>query len=337
MTLENFKESFDSMFKYDLKIFIEHVKQKTKRPDTHKFLEHIYELGKGGKRIRPYCMYLGYGIENDWRMIRSHLVGIEMLHLFALIHDDIIDQSPMRHNVSTLQHLPSELPYHVRLSIALLIGDLVFNWAYTLLTTPPHAIIAQEITQLIDEVVIGQIHDVLLPHDIHPSYHDIETKMLLKTARYSFTRPLLIGGILGNRSEEWCRIAQEYGDALGIAFQIQDDLLDIFADTKQVDKVLGGDIKEKQITLLTWFITENGSEQQKKLLKSLIEKETVDLDAVKKLFYESGAYEYTYQKHIEYFKQAHNTLSTMPLNNKEKEIFRDLIKKIEQRSPAYES
>ncbi len=337
MHYQQFKESFDTVFEHDLAIFIDHVKEKTQRADIHHFLEHISVLGKNGKRLRPYIMSLGFGPLRDWSTIRSHLVGIEMLHLFALIHDDIIDQSPTRHTVPTLQHLPSHIPYHARMSTALLIGDLVFNWAYTLLTTPPHASIAEEITQLIDEVVIGQMHDVLLPHDTNQSFDDIITKMLLKTARYSFTRPLIIGGILGERAETWYEPVKTYGDALGIAFQIQDDTLDIFGNPKEIKKVLGGDIKEKQATLLTWFVNTHGNQDHQNKLATFLGKELTDPPALQQIFRDSGAYTFACTTEKQYFDEARHALESLSLKDEEKDIFNTFISLIAERSTQYES
>jgi geranylgeranyl diphosphate synthase type I len=158
---------------------------------------------------------------------------------------------------------------------AILLGDLLFNWAYELIA-PTEA--RDVFTKMVDEVILGQMLDVDAVNRKKVSDRFLEDKMRLKTASYTFIRPLQFGAALaGKRSLfDWC---ERFGLPLGLAFQIQDDLLDLTASTSTLGKSAFNDIREGQKTVFTQrapqLMKYKGKKigaKEKKEIRSILEK-----------------------------------------------------------------
>ncbi len=260
-----------------------------------------------GKRIRPYVAYLMYCSceENDRENAIRVLVALELFHLFCLIHDDIIDKGTQRYGLPTIHHFASEQMRldnrssehaHIGDSHALLIGDLVFSWAHEALNNGdfPHRVLEkarQTFQKMIDEVVIGQMLDVDLMTQRRTTRETIEQKIKLKTASYTFVRPMQIGAALAQGDcDGFC---DELGNALGMAFQVQDDLLDLVGTPRTTQKTLFADLRDGTHTLFTQHILESGDERDIAELRSLMGANLTsdDRERVLELFGRSGALE----------------------------------------------
>ncbi|MDQ5950105.1 MAG: geranylgeranyl diphosphate synthase, type [Patescibacteria group bacterium] len=290
MSPTQFKEIFDKQFIKEIEKFIGRTTKISSNKKINEVVAHIKKLGENGKRLRPYILYLGYGEKKLNKDILDQMIAIELLHLFALIHDDIMDNSPTRHGVPTIQNLTKN--ENLGKSFAMLAGDLVFNWAYEIFIKENDNKKSKEIfSTLIEEVVIGQSMDAELSSAKSWSKEDLDQKTLLKTARYTFRRPLEIGLALRakkvDKSTE--KIYSQIGENLGIIFQIDDDLLDIFGDEKKLNKKTFQDIESKQATLISFYLKNNKifksylgkklNEEEKENLKNII-KETGTLNKI---------------------------------------------------------
>lgn len=250
-------------------------------------VEHIGALIGGGKRLRPYLACLGYeaGGGSDRALVMQFGVALELFHVFCLIHDDIIDKAATRRNVATLeafvqdrlraQARRGDLSYLAK-SHAILLGDLVFSWASrhmcaaALLSPFPQAVL-DEYHGMVDEVVAGQMIDVdTMTRDEHDE-ELLERKMYLKTAGYSFVRPLRLGlRLSGNATEALLAEMTVIGTPMGLAFQLQDDVFDIMSSVDVLGKPILSDIRDGQQTFLTAFVTQNGTAQEKLLLERVM-------------------------------------------------------------------
>jgi geranylgeranyl diphosphate synthase type I len=258
MSPSQFKENFDKIFSKELEKFIKRASSISKNKKIYEVINHLKPLSKNGKRLRPYVLYLGYGQEKIDKKIVNQMVAVELLHLFALIHDDIMDDSPKRHGVKTIHNLSKN--ENLGKSFAMLAGDLVFNFAYESFIKENDNAESKEIfSKLIEEVIIGQSLDAQLSCSKTFSKEDLDQKTLLKTARYTFRRPLEIGLTLRNEKvdKNTVKIYSEIGENLGIIFQIDDDLLDIFGDEKKLNKKTFQDIESNQATLISFYLKDN--------------------------------------------------------------------------------
>lgn len=262
----------------------------------------------------------------------------EILHSMALIHDDIIDKSPRRHNVDTVhEFITKKLGKKNRdtaNSQAILVGDLVLARVYELLfswySIPQQQtnLAQQNVHAMIEEVILGQMIDVQMMTGQKVQKNLIDKKNIYKTASYTFTRPLLTGAILAWADNKTLAHIKELGNNLGLAFQLRDDLKDILAT--ETDKKIFSDIQEGQQTFFTRYIEKNGTPAQKILLKNSMKKQLnkKQIAALQKMFHTSWAID-TGKKHIKtYAAKAFQALKKIPFSKEAKQDIAYLITKI---------
>ncbi len=227
-------------------------------------------VAAGGKRLRPAFVYWGHratGADHDAAVLRP-AAAVELLHTFALLHDDVMDHSETRRgNPSAFVSLTArhdELgssgdPEWFGLSAAILAGDLAFVWADELLeaadVAPGVLDRARRVfTTLRTEVLAGQYLDLALAASPGADERAAERVAMLKSARYTVTRPLLLGATLGSPAggidERVEDALTRYGDAVGLAFQMRDDVLGLFGDPAVTGKSGLDDLREGKRTVL---------------------------------------------------------------------------------------
>ena len=222
----------------------------------------------GGKRLRPAFVWWGHratGAPADDAVLRP-AAAVEVLHTFALLHDDVMDRSATRRGrPSAYAALAGRHADEQRLgdpdwfgcSAAILAGDLTYVWADELFdgTDLDPAAVARAravFTTLRSEVIAGQYLDLVLASDRRADEEGARQVALLKSARYTVTRPLLLGAALAPAADG-ARVAAAlttYGDAVGLAFQMRDDVLGLFGDPALTGKSTLDDLREGKRTLL---------------------------------------------------------------------------------------
>ncbi len=288
MLITDFKKEFDEIFLSELKTLIKRTEKHINSHETKKYITYLLKIASNGKRIRPYTVALTYTIysNNDWHNIKNTLFGIELIHLMALIHDDIMDNSDTRHGVLSMHtYIQKNLHTktnkhtadHTSRSLAILLGDLVFSWVYAEFSKDNQTEESWNIIHsLVGEVIIGQMMDVYNPIETKTTMEEIETKMLLKTARYTVTRPLLLGATLGGALKENSTWITHFGDATGLLFQMQDDIFDITKDIKTLKKDPLEDIKNGIHTILSTYVVEHATTQEKELWATWFGNKNID-------------------------------------------------------------
>jgi geranylgeranyl diphosphate synthase, type I len=294
-----FKKRFDVLLEKYLDKKIQSIYKFTKDASIRNYLNYVKKISlSGGKRIRPYLAYLMYqalsGKENQ--KIFEFLVFLEIFHTYCLVHDDIMDKSSLRHGIPTAQNYVSDYLKkekrlgdlnHVGNSQAILLGDILLAWSQEIIDSNdkfPQKIIKKIRTyfyEMINEVIVGQMIDVDMVTRKNVSKELIDEKTRLKTAGYSFINPLLIGAALsGNMNKNIETFCKEFGLAMGIAFQTQDDLLDATSSDKKLGKTTSLDQSQNQHTYFTYFPSlEYGKKiiaENFKLAKKLVEKLNVE-------------------------------------------------------------
>lgn len=305
MQIQQFKKIFDPLIQEYLEnklaSFPEH---QDKRVDN--FLNYLKTFLTEGKRIRPYLAYLAYqankGTEDN-KVIKL-LVFLELFHAFALIHDDIMDNAKTRRSLQTAhEYIKNQVDKtevldakHFGQSQAILLGDFLLSWSFEILINNKdfnEDILAKTkkmFSKMIDEVILGQMIDLNITLENNVDKKLIEDKTILKTAYYSFVRPMQIGVILSGENSD-LDFYEQLGIHIGIAFQTQDDLLDIQSNDEEIYKTSFNDIQERQQSFFTNFVFTNGSNEQKQLLSNLLGKNISeeDKEKLRTVFKESGA------------------------------------------------
>jgi geranylgeranyl diphosphate synthase type I len=243
-------------------------------------VEHIRRLvNSGGKRLRPafsHWGFVGAGGDPDSSMSLDTGAALELLHAFALFHDDIMDGSLTRrgvavtHEVFAEQHRLSGGSGEARRygeGIAILVGDLAFVYSDRLMGDAPLA--AREIWhELRIELNIGQLLDLIGTSRNERRRHKTERICRYKSGKYTIERPLHLGAMLAapERKEELLPLLSAYGLPLGDAFQMRDDVMGVFGDTALTGKPVADDLREGKPTPLMAIAVERASHSQAKVL-----------------------------------------------------------------------
>ena len=214
----------------------------------------------GGKRLRPaFCVtgYLAVGGDPHETAVVDAAAALELLHTSALIHDDVLDASPLRRGKPTTHAHYAQVHAAAGWSgaagrfgenVAILAGDLALVHAERLMRGAGERT-AEEWDHLRAELMIGQHLDVAVAAERAADPELSRWVAVCKSGRYSIHRPLVLGGIIADRPGATAAFAQ-YGQALGEAFQLRDDLIGAFGDSSASGKPAGLDLEQQKMTLL---------------------------------------------------------------------------------------
>lgn len=222
-----------------------------------------YILGSGGKRLRPLLVLLSAkAVGGNFKKVYNASAAVELLHNFTLVHDDIMDNADKRRGRLTLHKKFDE-------NIAILAGDSLLAVAYEYLLSDCNGKTKETVfafTKGLIEVCEGQSLDKDFETADNVSLDEYKIMIMKKTAAMS-EMCCTIGALLGGGSAKEIKALSLFGRNIGIAFQIQDDLLDITGDEKEFGKKVGGDLIEgKKTFLFINALAKAGGLERKKLL-----------------------------------------------------------------------
>jgi len=306
------------------KEFVDYLKQYSafKEPDTlYEPIRYILELG--GKRLRPVLTLMTSEIfDCDYKSALNAALSVEVFHNFSLVHDDIMDDAPLRRGKETVHE-----KWDVNTGI--LSGDAMLIMAYKLFENYNDVTfrnLARLFSKTALEVCEGQQYDI----DFE-TRDDVTITEYLKMIEYKTAvlvgAAMQMGAIVADASINDQNLIYEFGKNLGIAFQLQDDYLDAFGDPETFGKQLGGDIIENKKTYLYLKALEYAPENGKQELQDLFSISPIDtedkIDSVKRIFELSGSSIAT-QKEIEnYTNKAFTVLEAIHISNDKKELLKE--------------
>jgi heptaprenyl diphosphate synthase len=282
-------------------------------------------IKSGGKRLRPAMVLAAarFG-EYDFNNIRSLAVSVELLHTATLIHDDIIDDSPLRRGIPSIQ---SQLGKDV----AVFAGDYLFCKVFELFTSSDHFNLLRSVSRVMCQICEGELkqREDLFNTDL--TFKNYLYRIRRKTA-ILFALSLEMGATASKAPKKTVRALYNYGINIGIAFQIVDDLLDFTSDDKKLGKPAGADIREGVITLPAIYALKHSEHKQylKEILRNrnLSEDKIIDaIDIIKK----AGGVKYAESMAERYVQKALRsivTLSEIPM----KKVLTDISSFVTNRS-----
>ncbi|MDR2971326.1 MAG: polyprenyl synthetase family protein [Bacteroidales bacterium] len=313
-------------------IFFNNIAQNTEPYNLYAPVNYI--MSQGGKRIRPQLVILAaelFGAKAEEAFYPA--TAYEMLHNFTLIHDDIMDNAPIRRGKETIYKKWNS-------NIAILSGDVLASMAMKqLLKTPCNPEILIKMSELFIQTSIeiceGQQYDLDFETQEEVTLDEYLNMIRLKTA-VMLAGCLKTGAILANASENDQNTIYQFGINLGLAFQLVDDLLDVYADTETFGKEIGGDIQENKKTYLYLIALRNANETQLKQLQHFFSSnhypKNEKFNAVKTIFNDLRCKEETEKKIDEYLENAYKNIDEISLGSNQKRILKKLALKISKRS-----
>ena len=307
--LVNLKNKVDKELDLFFDNKINQIKDQEKPDELLEMVESLRDfILRSGKRIRPILFYYGYIIAGgkDKEKILKAAISAELIHSFLLIHDDIIDQDNFRHGDLSM-HCNYKKKYknknskHFEISMAILTGDLAFVYGYEILNNSDLPIESKikainKLNEILLNTVAGETSDVVLSMNSDFDAVKIVEMQKYKTAKYTIEGPLHLGAILAGANEEFLKLLSKFSIPLGIAFQMQDDIIGIFGNEKKIGKPVGSDIKEGKKTLLFSKALEAANEDQRSVILSALGNKKInfdDIENVRKIIKETGSLEYS--------------------------------------------
>lgn len=284
-----------------------------------------YTLRLGGKRIRPVMLLasnqmFGGNIEE----VKGAAIGIETFHNFTLLHDDLMDKSPLRRGKPTVYCKWDE-------NTAILSGDTMFALAWRYFLKQPHAKLHQILNcfnETAIEVCEGQQYDMNFERQENTSISDYMMMIRLKTA-VLLAGALKIGALYANAPDADVQNLYDFGIHLGLAFQLQDDLLDAYGDVAVFGKMTGQDIRDNKKTYLILKALEKGNAEQQKELRALFtsipEDSETKVARVLEIYSELGIREEVEIAVQEEFSKAQQHLENIAVREEQKRPLREMM------------
>ena len=291
----------------------------------------VYILGLGGKRVRPVLVLMAADIcGGDHKKALDAALAIEIFHNFSLIHDDIMDDAPLRRGRQTVHEKWD-------INTGILSGDAMLINAYQLFESyegETFRELAKLFSKTAVEVCEGQQYDIDFEAREDVSISEYLKMIEFKTA-VLVGASLKMGAIVANASEGARNKIYEYGRLLGLAFQLQDDYLDAFGDPDSFGKQVGGDIIENKKTFLYLTSLLNAERKESSQLEHLYSinprDATAKVETVKNLFLTSGAAEVTKREIEKYTKMAFLVLEELDIPEEKKNLLRSFGESLMER------
>lgn len=282
-----------------------------------------YALSMGGKRLRPAMVLLSYNLfREDLSEALPVAVAVEVFHNFTLLHDDIMDKAEMRRNNPSVYKKYSE-------NIAILSGDAMSIMAYKYLLESQASQLLPVVglfTQTALEVCEGQQYDMDFEKRTDVSIPDYLEMIRLKTA-VLVAASLKLGALAANAPGEIATQLYDFGINLGLSFQLQDDLLDVFADQDKFGKKIGGDIVSNKKTFLLLKALEVSDSETKKTILGWIDRNEFDADekvsAISGIYNDLNIRNITEEYISKFYQNALEILDKMEISKEKKmELYR---------------
>ena len=265
-----------------------------------------YIISAGGKRIRPALVLLfanAWGYRGPDHQALAAIV--EFIHTATLLHDDVVDESSLRRGRKTANALFGN-------AASVLVGDFLYSRAFQMMVNIGNMRVMQILSDATNVIAEGEVLQLLNMHDPDVSQDSYLAVIRSKTAKL-FEAAAQLGAVIAGANEDQIEAAAEYGRSLGTAFQLIDDVLDYAGDAAEIGKNVGDDLREGKPTLPLIYVMENGTAEQRELIRTCIEQgDETHFDAVLAAVTNSGALDYTRREAEAAAHRAQAALEDLP-------------------------
>ncbi len=290
-----------------------------------------YTLSQGGKRLRPLLTLLGcdlFGGNIDNAVYPA--IGMEIFHNFTLLHDDIMDKAPIRRGKETVYKKWNT-------NIAILSGDTMFALAYEFMLKTDEKVISRilpVLNQTAREVCEGQQYDMNFETQKNVTIADYIEMIRLKTA-VLLGGSLKIGSVIGGASDENADFIYNFGLNVGLAFQLKDDLLDVFSDVDKFGKMTGGDILTNKKTFLylkAYELAKDDNLNKLNFYFKLTDKDSEQkVNGIKAIYNKLNIEQLTIDEMQKYYNQALHEFNKINIPESKKQNLLDFAKQLMNR------
>ncbi|MBV6322138.1 octaprenyl diphosphate synthase [Duganella sp. HSC-15S17] len=265
-----------------------------------------YIISAGGKRIRPVLVLLVANAYAYQGKAHHELAAVvEFIHTATLLHDDVVDESSLRRGRATANALFGN-------AASVLVGDFLYSRAFQMMVGLNNMRVMQILSDATNVIAEGEVLQLLNMHDPDVSQERYLQVIRSKTAKL-FEAAAELGALISGCNDAQIDAAGEYGRSLGTAFQLIDDVLDYAGDANEIGKNVGDDLREGKPTLPLIYLMENGTPEQRELVRSCIEQgDEQHFDTILAAITTSGALDYTRQQAVTAAERAAAAIADLP-------------------------
>lgn len=308
-------------------------------------LKRFLETARRGKKIRGALVVLGYEAAGgkDKTAILDSSLFIELFHTGVLVHDDFMDRDDLRRGLPTIHEQFKDIgkslnvkhdPLHYGNSMEVNVGDAAFYLSWEKLLSSAFSLdrlveAGKIYADYIVRVVHGQVLDITTTSIQSITEEDILKVLRHKAAEYTGVLPLLVGVTLaGEKNQVKLQALKDYGLAFGWAFQIQDDILNIFGNEDDSGKPVGSDIREGKNTLLMLHLSRHGNLKQRAFQRRVMGNKNItksNVEEMRQVLKDSGAYQYVVDLGWKYVAEGKKTIPQITDNSNLRAVLESLI------------
>ena len=267
-----------------------------------------YIISAGGKRIRPVLVLL-MANAYSYRGTHHHDLAavVEFIHTATLLHDDVVDESSMRRGRKTANAMFGN-------AASVLVGDFVYSRAFQMMVAVQNMRVMEILADATNVIAEGEVLQLLNMHDPDVTEERYLQVIRSKTAKL-FEAAAQLGALIAGAPDDAVGRAAEYGRSLGTAFQLIDDVLDYSGNATDIGKNVGDDLREGKPTLPLIWVMQNGSAEQRQLVRACIETgDEQHFGDVLAAITSSGALDYTRRAAERAAQQASLAISSLPVS-----------------------
>lgn len=285
-----------------------------------------YIISAGGKRLRPALLLLISGaLESRHPHMHTLAAVVEFIHTATLLHDDVVDESTLRRGRATANERFGNAP-------SVLVGDFLYSRAFQMMVDVDNMRVMQVLSEATNVIAEGEVQQLVNMHD--PSLDEQAYLRVIrsKTAKL-FEASARLAPILSGASKETEQVCATYGQALGTAFQVIDDLLDYEGTARELGKNLGDDLREGKVTLPVICALREANPAQKSLLQTaIVEGDFAHMDDILQIIRDTGALETTRASASAEARRAINAAQKLPSNQYRSALLQLAADLLERRS-----
>ena len=265
-----------------------------------------YIISAGGKRIRPTLAVL-VANAHGYQGTKHHDLAaiIEFIHTATLLHDDVVDESSMRRGRKTANAMFGN-------AASVLVGDFLYTRSFQMMVGLQDMRVMEILADATNIIAEGEVLQLLNMHDPDVTEERYLQVIRSKTAKL-FEAATGLGALIAGANDTEIEAAAEYGRSLGTAFQLIDDVLDYSGNAGDIGKNVGDDLREGKMTLPLIYLMQNGTPEQRELVRTSIENgDSSKFDEILLAITNSGALEFTHQQALQASAKAVAALELLP-------------------------
>ena len=276
----------------DLNAFLKKVTT-TEIPLINTLSSHM--IDSGGKRIRPIIVFLISKIMSNKKKVIESAAIIELIHAATLLHDDVVDQSDVRHNINTANKLWGN-------DSAVLVGDFLYSRAFELIVEINRERVYKILAETTNKISQGEVMQLMYKEKIIEDKEKYIEIVYLKTGKLFEASALVAMDIAGSSNYDW---AKQFGKNFGIAYQLRNDYLDYFGDDNETGKNIAEDLSEGKSTLPLIHSYINSNTNDKSIIENIFNNKILsDTDKLREIFIKNGSDKYTLEAIDTYTQNA---------------------------------